>query len=196
MSWTVWPEKDAMTPYMNYCHKTTLILPKMQDQKLLTFFWHSVSGWGWECVAHTFATKGSQYRINGCLQQMAGMISLDANTTIIHTRLMLIFRIGQWSYCSLCRISRLPICWLCITVTKLHFNCLTCNIKNHWHSIYTYLSILPIQHLLPSLIILITLQTEWLPFWLIDTQPFGKGEWSNILALFALIQLTLIFPAI
>jgi hypothetical protein len=116
-SWTVWSEKDARTPYMNYCHKVTLIVPKIQDQKLLTFFWHSVSEWGRECVAHTFPPEGSQSHINGCLQQIASMISLDANSTTIHTRLTLIFSMGNPLYCIICYISRLQICWLWMTAS-------------------------------------------------------------------------------
>jgi len=35
ISCTVLPEMVAITSYMNYCHKATLRLPKMQDQKIV-----------------------------------------------------------------------------------------------------------------------------------------------------------------
>jgi len=36
-------------------------LPKMQDQTSLTLHWRSISEWGMECVAFSFAYNGSQY---------------------------------------------------------------------------------------------------------------------------------------
>jgi len=46
---------------MNVCIQLPLRLPTMQDQKSLTRYWLSFSGWGRECFSLVFDYKGSQY---------------------------------------------------------------------------------------------------------------------------------------
>jgi len=55
----------------------------------------------------------------------------------------------------------------------------------YWCSINAHFEVSPIQHLPPSIIILIMIWKYWLPFWQIETQHCGKAEPSNNLALFA-----------
>jgi len=50
-----------------------------------------------------------------------------------------------------------------------------------------------IQHLLPSITVFMMIKSSWFSFWQIETRPCGIAESRNILALFALIQLELIY---
>jgi len=68
---TIMAEKAASTLYMNYCHKASLGLPKMHDQKSLRLNWLSFSGWGRVRATVVFATKGGRCVNNGCLQPIA-----------------------------------------------------------------------------------------------------------------------------
>jgi len=94
-----------------------------------------------------------------------------------------------WLCCCLFCLQKLPICWLCITATTSWFNCHTYKTTNRWHSVDAHCNVLSIQHLLPSIIIVIMIWTYWLSFCQIKTRPCGKAERSNILAMFALTQL-------
>jgi len=63
ISCTVSDEKTARTSYMTHCHKATLRLGKMQDQKSLTLCWRSLSGCGREYAAFVSASEHGQYLI-------------------------------------------------------------------------------------------------------------------------------------
>jgi len=95
---------------------------------------------------------------------------------------------------SLC-LYKFPICQLCITATKSLFNDRTYKTTNRWHSVDIHVNVLSIQHLLPSIIVFIMIWTYWLSFWQIETLPFGKAVRSNILALFTVAWLKLIYLA-
>ena len=96
ISCTVMPEKAAMISYMNYCHNTTLRLPRMEDQELLTLHWNPFSGLGRERFTLVFASKGAQYSMYGCLQPDAIYMTRDTKPKIVDIPLTLIFRMGQW----------------------------------------------------------------------------------------------------
>jgi len=55
------PLKAAISQFMDVSKHSPLRLPRMQDQKLLLLRWHSLSWWHRQCVAFSFAYKGSQY---------------------------------------------------------------------------------------------------------------------------------------
>jgi len=164
-------------------------LPYMQELKQLTICWRSFSGCGREHVAVVFATKGCQYLINGCLQPIWTRITQGAKLKIADAPLTLILRMRRWPCCCLFCLNELPICWLCITVTKSLFKYHTCKTTNHWRSVDAHSNVLSIQQLLPSLIVLIMIWTYWLSVWQMKTRPCGKAKCSNILAWFALTQL-------
>jgi len=71
LSCTVLAEKAASTLYMNYCHKVTLRLPKLKDQKSLRLCWRWFSEWGRERATVVFALKGGRCLIYRCLQPIA-----------------------------------------------------------------------------------------------------------------------------
>ena len=60
VSHTVWSEKTATNSIINYCHPTTLRVPNVENEKLLTV----CSCWCWVCGterdAFVFASKGGQ----------------------------------------------------------------------------------------------------------------------------------------
>jgi len=115
---------------------------------------------------------------------------------IICALLTFTIRIGWWLCCVLFCVYWLPVCWLCITATKSHFNYRTYKTKNRWRCVDTHYNILSIQNLLPWIIGFIIIWNYWLAFCLIETQPFGKAEPSNIIALVALILTKFIHLAI
>jgi len=84
---------------------------------------------------------------------------------------------------------------LCPTVTKSLYNYHSYKAKNRWRSVNTHFNAFFIQHLLPSIIVLIMFLTYWLCFYQIVTQRCGTAERSNIFALFALIPSKLIYLA-
>ena len=92
-------------------------------------------------------------------------------------------------------VQLLPIQWLCITATKSFCNYLTYKTTNCWHSVDAAFNVLSSQNLLPSIIVFIMMRTDCLPFWLIETRPFGKAKSIDILALFALIRMKFIYLA-
>jgi len=89
----------------------------------------------------------------------------------------------------------LPIHRLCITATKSLFNNHTYTTTNHWCSIDAQFNVLSIQYLLSSMIVFIMIWTYWSSFWHAENWPCGKAEYSNILALFTLTQLTFMYLA-
>jgi len=95
MSYTALPEEATISLYMNYHHKVTLGLPKIRDQKLLTFHGCSFSAWGRERVSSVFAPNGDQFVISGCLQPIPTWITQYAKLSIFDALLTLIVRLGQ-----------------------------------------------------------------------------------------------------
>jgi len=82
----------------------------------------------------------------------------------------------------------LPIHQLCVTAIKSLISYRTYNTQNRWCSVDAHFNVLSIQHLLPSIIVFITIWTYWLSFWTIETGPCSQAERSNILALFTLTR--------
>jgi len=70
-------------------------LPDLQDQKLLTLRWHSISEWGREREALSFASKDNQYHIYEWSQPFAKQSTNDARPKIFDTQLTLIL---LWAY--------------------------------------------------------------------------------------------------
>jgi len=66
-----------------------------------------------------------------------------------------------------------------------------CNAKSRWRSVDAHFIVLSIQHLLLSRIDFILIWLDRLSFCLIETQPRGKAERRNNLALFTLTRLTM-----
>jgi hypothetical protein len=96
ISCTVSYEQAASTSYMNISHKATLRVARAQDQKWMTFLWHTFSGWGSERLDIAFAPKGGQYLIYGYLQPITTEVTQDLQSKIVDGKLTLIFRIGKW----------------------------------------------------------------------------------------------------
>jgi len=78
----------------------------------------------------------------------------NARPKIVHPLLTLIFNIGQGACRVLFRLSRGPLLWFCLAMTKSLFNHLTYMTKNHWSFVDTHfengagsalLSLLPIK---------------------------------------------------
>jgi hypothetical protein len=113
--------------------------------------------------------------------------------TDIDTLLTLIFRMGLWPCCWFSCLWKLPIY---ITVTNSQMNYCTYKTTNCLRSIDAHFDVLSTQHLLPLMIVLIMIWTDWLSFWQIETLTFGKAKHSNILALFALTWLKFMYLAI
>jgi len=84
---------------------------------------------------------------------------------------------------------------LCKTATKLLLNYGTYKTTNRWRSVDAHFNVLSIQHLLPVIIVFITIWTSWFLHWQNETRPCGKADRSNILALFALTRLKYIYLA-
>jgi len=70
LSCTVVVEKVAITLYMNYLQKVTLVWAKMQDQKSFTLYWRSFPQWGRKGLVSVLAPNVCQYLIYGCLPQI------------------------------------------------------------------------------------------------------------------------------
>jgi len=70
-------------------------LPDLQDQKMLTLRWRSISEWGRECEVRSFAYKASQYRIYEWSEPFAKQITNDARPKIVDAPLTLIL---PWAY--------------------------------------------------------------------------------------------------
>jgi hypothetical protein len=113
------PRKDANTSIMGKCRSTALGLNKMQHPQLLMLCWRSFSEWRCDYVVFRFANKGCQYVDYGEQQGTCFSINLLATLKIVDALLTLIFRTGHLSDRFLFDISRLPICWLWITVSIL-----------------------------------------------------------------------------
>jgi len=102
---------------------------------------------------------------------------------------------GQWPFRVHFVLERLSICQLGITVTKSRFNYSTNKTKDRKSSVDTDFNVFSIRHQLPPIIVFIMIWISWLPFWLIDTWPWGAAKPSTIIALFPLIQLKFIYLA-
>jgi len=97
--------------------------------------------------------------------------------------------------CCLFCLHKLPICRLCITETKLLFNYRTYKTTNRWRSVDAHFNILFIQHLLPSIIVVIIIWAYWWSFWQIKTLLCSKAMHSNILSLFTFTRPRFIYLA-
>ena len=95
MSLAYLPREAAKSSLIEVCNHAPLILPKMQDLKLLTLIGRSFSRWGRERVAFTFAYKGGQYLNYDYLQPMPALRIQDGRPKIVDTPLTLISRMGQ-----------------------------------------------------------------------------------------------------
>jgi len=73
----------------------TVELPDLQDQYLLTLCWSSLSRWGRERVALSFAYKASHYLITKWVQPIATQITHDARLKIVDVPLTIIL---PWKY--------------------------------------------------------------------------------------------------
>ena len=114
-------------------------LRNMRDLKLLMRCRRSFSGCGMEHVPGAFPLDGCQYLINGCPQQIGTEITRDASLKIVDTLWTVILGIGRWPCCCLFCLWKLPIRWLCITVTGSLFNERTYNTTNSWRSVDAHL---------------------------------------------------------
>jgi len=166
-------------------------LQNMQDLKLLTLHWRSVSGCSREHVAVDFPSKGCQYLINGCLQPIGTWIAQHWKLKMVDTLLTLVLRMWRWLSRYLFRLWQLQICPLWKTTTKSLGNYRTYKTTHRWHSIDGQLDVLLIQHLLPMIIVFSMIWRDWFSFWPFETWPCSKAERRDILALFTLTQLNM-----
>jgi len=167
----------------------------MHHQKLWTLRWRSVSGCGRETVAVGFGSKGCQYLINGCLQPIGTWITQDAKLKFVNAPLTIILRMRWWPCCYLLHLWKLQIRLWWMTTTKSLVNYRTYKTTNRWRTVDAHCNILSIQHLQRSIIVFIMIWPYWLSFCLIETQPCVKAEWRNILALFTLTWLKMMYLA-
>jgi hypothetical protein len=79
-------------------------LQNMQVLTLLTLLWRLFSGYCMEHFALIFASKGCQYRINGCLQPVGTWLTQDAKLKIFDPLLTLMLRMGRSPCCTLLRM--------------------------------------------------------------------------------------------
>jgi len=120
---------------MDVCNWSPVILPRMQNQKLLTLCWWSFLGWGRERAAIIFAPKGGQYLIYGCLQPITSGITQDARPKIIDAPLTVIFRMGQGACCYCFCLRRRPIPHLWMFATNCQLDYARCKTKHCWRSV-------------------------------------------------------------
>jgi hypothetical protein len=96
-SCTVTSEKTAGTLYLNYFHRVTLRLAKIQNQKFWILHWWSL--WGCGMVHYNIVCapdKGGQYPIYGWLQPIANEVTQDAMPQVIDAPLTLSFWMEKW----------------------------------------------------------------------------------------------------
>jgi len=86
-------EANTMITYSN--DQIALEIPDLQDQVSMTLCWRSLSKWGRECVAFSFAYIASQYLINEWPQPIAPQITHDARLRIVDAASTLIL---PWTY--------------------------------------------------------------------------------------------------
>lgn len=114
---------------------------------------------------------------------------------IIDAQSTMKFNMGHWPWCFRCCVYRMPIHLSCIAMMKSHCNYITNKPDNHRYSIDGNIHALYIQHLLLSIFASTVIWHYWLPFWIIETCPFGKAERSNVLVQVIRIVLKLIHVA-
>ena len=120
------PIKAANSRYIDVCDHWPFRLPKMQDQQSLTLRWRSLSEWGRECVAFSFAYKGSLSLIYERLHPIATQIAQEVRPKIIDSPLTLIFRMGQGVFLTGFWLWRRPIHQKRTTI----YQCQYCAISN------------------------------------------------------------------
>jgi hypothetical protein len=96
---------------------------------------------------------------------------------------------GRWPCCYLFCQWTLPICPLCITMTKSLVNYHTFKTRNHWRSIDAHFNVLP------SIIVFTLIWLYRLSFYMIVTWPCGKAERHNNLAPITLTRLKMMYHA-
>ena len=133
-------------------NQSPLRLHMMHSQKLWTLRWRSFSEWSSDRVVYYFAKEGCQYIGYG--KQRPGHFSITVHTRlkIVDIPLTLIFRMGQWSCCSLFCQRRLPVHWLWKAAARSLFNYRTYKTKNRWCSVDAHFNVLSSQDLLPFII--------------------------------------------
>jgi len=132
------PIKDVNDSGMCTKIRTMPQLRNIHNLQLLTLYWHSYSGCGWEHVAVIFAPDGCQYVIHGCLQPIGGSITYDSQCTSIDAELMVITRMGRWPCCCLFCQWMMRIHRLYIIATRSPFIYHSYKTGNHWLSVVVH----------------------------------------------------------
>jgi len=101
------------------------------------FHWRSFSEWGSDRGWLTFGHTGSQYVGYASQRPHQLSISILVRPKIVDAVVTLCFKIMQWPWHFLLFLSRLPIRWLGITVTKLMVSYISNKTKNCWYSVDT-----------------------------------------------------------
>jgi len=89
------PIKAANTVIIYKNNHIAFDLPDLQVHKSLTLRWRSISEWGRECGARSFAYKASQYCMYEWSQPIAKQMTNDARPKIVEAPLTLIL---SWAY--------------------------------------------------------------------------------------------------
>jgi len=90
VSLSCFPIKAANTLIIYRNNHIAYDLPNLQYQKSLTLRWRSISQWGGELEARSFAYSASQYRIYEWSQPFAKQFTDDARPPIVDSLLTLI----------------------------------------------------------------------------------------------------------
>jgi hypothetical protein len=169
VSLSLLPLMAAITFIIPHYYHITLQLPDINDTILLMLHWHLFSWRGREDIRCCIAWNHSVYVAYELLPQSNTLIPQDSKTKIIDTWLILIFTMGHWLYRLLCWQYTKALPRLCLSVTKSLYHFLTYKTKNCWRSTNTHCIVLSRQSLLQSIIVWITIWTNWLPLCQIET---------------------------
>jgi hypothetical protein len=107
-----------------------------------------------------------------------------------------LLRMGRWPCCFLFYQYTLPIRSLCIITIMSLVNYCTYKTTKRWCSVDAHFNVLPIQHLLPSIVDFILTWLYWLSFCMIETWPRGQAKGHNNLELFTLTRQKIMYHAI
>jgi hypothetical protein len=114
--------------------------PGVSDGISSCCWWCTLSWWGKESTAFSFANTGGQYDDYRWQRLIHILISWRTGRTIVDAPLTLIVMIGKGEYRILFCQWRQPLRWLWMTTTNLHFNNLTWRTMNCWCSIDAHLA--------------------------------------------------------